>query len=430
MKRTIVIVGVGLLMYGLSTGQSGGVQAEAEEEKPLGEPQLSQPTGSAANWVPAVEPKPLSDHVKRGLAWLVATQHENGGWSQGEESTHMGQGVAHLKAKPNVADTCVSALALMRAGSTPESGPHAQQIRRGLDSVCSQIEESDSTSLNVTDVRGTRVQAKLGPYVDTFLAALVLAEVKDQMPDEKSRQRVAAALAKVIDKIEKNQKQDGTWDNRGWASVMSQSLASKALNRAAQMGVPVDAEVLERAERQARGRFDEKSGEFVVGFDAAGVELYAAAGSLSSMQESDNTNATREEEIEKKLKQAKTQAERAELGEKLRRIEANRAELGKAVDSIVRKLDDQRFMAGFGSNGGEEFLSYLMIGESLVVQGGQEWKSWDRSITGNLNRIQNQDGSWTGHHCITGRNFCTASALLVLTIDRARIPLAAKVKGR
>ena len=37
-------------------------------------------------------------------------------------------------------------------------------------------------------------------------------------------------------------------------------------------------------------------------------------------------------------------------------------------------------------------------------------------MTANLNRIQNDDGSWTGHHCITGRTFCTSTALLVLLV--------------
>jgi len=301
---------------------------------------------------------------------------------------------------------------------------------KAVNFICAQIEESDSTSLSVTNIKGTRVQAKLGPYVDTFLAALLLVEVKDDMPDEQSSKRVEAALAKVIDKIERNQKEDGTWDKRGWASVMSQALAAKALNRAAQKGVAVDVSVLERVEDDARYRYDEKSGKFNVGGDAAGIELYGVASSFSGMQDSDNTNAVKEGEIKEKLKQAKTQEERDQLQADLSRIAAVRAEVDKAAQSVLRRLDDERFVAGFGSNGGEEFLSYMLIGEGLVVKGGEEWQKWDKSITENLNRIQNKDGSWTGHHCITGRNFCTAAALMVLTIDRAEIPLAAKVKNR
>ncbi len=78
-------------------------------------------------------------------------------------------------------------------------------------------------------------------------------------------------------------------------------------------------------------------------------------------------------------------------------------------------------MAGFGSNGGEEFLSYLNIGESLLLKGGDDWAKWDDKISTSLSKVQNADGSWTGHHCITGRTFCTASALLVLMVDRTLV---------
>jgi hypothetical protein len=81
---------------------------------------------------------------------------------------------------------------------------------------------------------------------------------------------------------------------------------------------------------------------------------------------------------------------------------------------------------GFGSNGGEEFLSYMNIAESLVVKGGDEWKRWDSEMRENLNRVQNDDGCWSGHHCITGRTFCTSTALLVLMADRTPVPVQVK----
>jgi hypothetical protein len=100
----------------------------------------------------------------------------------------------------------------------------------------------------------------------------------------------------------------------------------------------------------------------------------------------------------------------------------------EATQAIVKRLGDQQFIQGFGSNGGEEFLSYMNISETLLVKGGKEWEQWDKSMTENLNRIQDKDGGWSGQHCITGRTFCTASALLVLMADRAPVPLAAKMK--
>jgi hypothetical protein len=101
---------------------------------------------------------------------------------------------------------------------------------------------------------------------------------------------------------------------------------------------------------------------------------------------------------------------------------------GSAQQGVLKQLDDPAFVAGFGSNGGEEFLSYMLLAESLVAKGGKPWTDWDKAMTANLNRVQNGDGSWTGHHCITGRNFVTAAALLVLTADRAQVPLAVKMK--
>ncbi len=72
-------------------------------------------------WAPAVQPKPLSAGVKRGLEWLVEHQLPSGGWGQGEESAAMGGGAA-MKDVPSVADTCLAALALVRSGSTPAKG--------------------------------------------------------------------------------------------------------------------------------------------------------------------------------------------------------------------------------------------------------------------------------------------------------------------
>jgi hypothetical protein len=376
-----------------------------------------------------VRPKPLSASVKNGLAWLVRTQHENGGWSQGEESAQMGRQANGLSDTPNVADTCMATLALIRAGSTPAKGPHAANIRRALDYICGEVERSDEKSLFVTSIRGTRVQGKLGTYIDTFLTSMVLAEVRNQMPDTKSRKRVAAAFHKVMDKIERNQQSDGTWAKDGWAPTLAQSVASKALNRAAQTGAPVDEKVRQRAERYARGNFDAASGGFAAE-GSAGVQLYAGASTLAGLQDSDNTNGMLEKQTRDKLRGAKTESERKEAEQMLKRIAGNRKDLQAARAAIVRKLDDQQFVAGFGSNGGEEFISYMNIGESLVVKGGPEWQKWDRSMTQNLNRIQNGDGSWSGHHCITGRTICTAAALMVLTVDRAPVPVASKLARR
>jgi len=411
---------------GLGVLLAGSLWMQAENPPAAKDPKSSP--GAAAN---RPSPKPLSGNVERGLAWLAKNQLDNGAWAQGEESSHMGSSLSGIKDTPNVADTCMVVMALFRSGNTPRAGEYCGQVLKGVKFICAQVEESDSTSLSITSLKGTRTQMKLGTYIDTFMAAQVLAEMKDQMGDEATAKRVEAALAKVVKKIEANQRQDGRWANEGWAPTLAQAQASKALNIAAQKGMKVDEKVRERAESSARAEFQGKAVRGVAAKSGgdAGVGLYSAGAQIAAMQGSENTNATEREQLRKIIASPSSQpAQVAMAKEKLDRYDANASDLRAAQSGVIAKMDDKQFMAGFGSNGGEEFLSYLNIGESLFLKGGPDWEKWDKSITGNLTRIQNQDGSWTGHHCITGRTFCTAAAVMVLTIDRSPAPAAGKIQ--
>jgi hypothetical protein len=433
------------------------------------------PAKANKNTAAAVKPKPLSDLVKKGLAYLASQQHEDGGWGQGggwRTDVQNGGRIegANVADPSDVANTCIATLALLRAGSTPTSGPYAKNVANAIEFICGHVEKSDKDSLYVTQLRGTQVQSKIGPFVDTFLAALVMAEVKGQVAAGKTEKRLVEALDKTVAKIEKNQKEDGTFaGNTGWASIFSQGLASKGLNRAVQNGAMVKEETLARAQGNAVASLDLKTGKFAgAGYGGAagaapalsgglgrvataapalragdigggpagapsdaGVQLYQGTNQVGALQEAVNTGKEQERKARAVLsdKDAPEPAKREAKSQIDRIAKANEAQQ-VAVHSIVQQLGDQHFIQGFGSNGGEEFLSYLNIGETLVVKGGEEWTKWDKSITENLNRIQNQDGSWAGDHCITGRTFCTASALLVLMADRTPVPIAGKMLKR
>jgi hypothetical protein len=90
---------------------------------------------------------------------------------------------------------------------------------------------------------------------------------------------------------------------------------------------------------------------------------------------------------------------------------------------VAGKLADTKFVAGFGNNGGEEFLSYLNLTESLRDQGGKEWENWRPKMKVTVSAAQNEDGSWAGQHCITGRTFCTSTALLALLAEKTQAPV-------
>ncbi|MEX0678405.1 MAG: prenyltransferase/squalene oxidase repeat-containing protein [Pirellulales bacterium] len=431
-RRAMLLGFLALIAISLSPARS-----QAENPKAAGD--------SAAKIHARAVPKALSPSTTKGLAYLVSQQQASGGWGQGggwRQNTQAGGRVegAGVVDLPDLGNTCMATLALIRAGNTPQQGPYAANVARAVEFICGQIEKSDDDGLYVTDVRDTQLQQKIGQYVDTFLAGLVLSELKGKLPANGLGKQSLAALEKTVGKIEKNQKADGTFaGNTGWASVLSQGLCSKFLNRAAQQQVAVKDEVLRRDFDQSVAALDRKTGEFKAepraGIAApaasdAGVMLYSAATGASRINDFGLTNLERERVARNTLasKTAKP-ADKEQAQADLRRIDDVKNAQKAAVGAVVRRLDDEQFVAGFGNNGGEELLSYMNISEMLVAQGGSEWRQWDKSITANVERIQNQDGSWSGNHCITGRTFCTAAALLTLMADRAPVPLAAQIKA-
>ncbi len=452
-----------LLALGTQAGLAA-LGAEAPDAKPqAANAESKKQTATVKETTISLKPKPLSVHVNKGLAYLVSQQRENGGWGQGGgwrvgRQTDRVEG-EEVKDPPDLADTCIATLALVRAGHTPKHGEYAKDVSKAMEFICSRIEKADKESLYVTDVRDTQLQSKLGPYVDTFLASWVLAEMKDSMPNEKDQKRLAAALDKVIAKVERHQRKDGTWTHEGgWAPILCQALACKGLNRARQVGCKVTDTTLARAEKYATANFDQMTGTFgapglgggfgggagagggsfgglgggglgLGGLGSTGVPLYTQGGQLGGLQSSIDTNRQMKDTI-RQIAKSKTapKEEKVKAQDQLRRFEEAEKVQEKAAHAILKQLEDKEFIKGFGSNGGEEFLSYMNISDILVAKGGKEWQKWDKKIADNLDGIQNKDGSWAGQHCITGRTFCTASALLVLLADRAPVPVAAKIK--
>jgi len=119
-------------------------------------------------------------------------------------------------------------------------------------------------------------------------------------------------------------------------------------------GGKVDEKVRARAEQNAqqelRGTAAKPSGD-------AGVALYAKSAQLAAIQASENVNASRRGQLEAVVSSPTTlPADRAAAKEMLSRFDENSKALGEAQREIIGKMGDQKFIAGFGSNGGEEFL--------------------------------------------------------------------------
>jgi hypothetical protein len=338
--------------------------------------------------------------IERGAKWLASVQGADGGWGQDGGETSYIRTTERLESNGNdVANTAVAALALLEAGKQYQSN-----VDRAIDFILRKVESSPADGLAITDSQGTQIQRKLGPFIDTFLTSMLLTKVDGTLSKPHQNARVRQALEKCVAKIETNQKTDGSWNIAGgWAPVLGTSMASRSLFEAQKKGVKVDDRVLAQAETYTMkamvtaepgvgtsagagaGRTGALGGVYAAPAEAAGVPLYQSAQAL----------------------------------EQLSRTEKDRQKNAKQIAAIQAQLSDDRFVNGFGSIGGEEFFSYLNVSDGLKRTGGDEWKKWHSQITQKILNLQNSDGTWAGHHCITGRVAVTSAAILNLSIDRA-----------
>ncbi len=368
--------------------------------------------------------------MRAGLEYLRREQQGDGGWRQGGGWRQSGGGgrIEGTKAEDpsDLGNTCVSLMALLRAGDSPAEGGNRDATRKAFEFICGQIEAADAESLYVTPIRDTQLQVKIGSYVDTFLSGWALSELKGKLADEAQEKRRAAALEKVVAKIEKHQQTDGSFtNNKGWAAVLSQGLASKALNSASRSGAKVSAKALDQDQVQNLAGLDVKKGGFTAPASpaaepsSAGISLYREAAKLGGLREKSLSNVKRKAEAEQKLADAAAPPqEKARARAELQQFADDEKAWQTAQTAVAGKLNDARYVAGFGNNGGEEFLSYLNLGEGLHERGGAEWDAWKTKMQATLCGAQNEDGSWAGHHCITGRTFCTGAALLTLLLEK------------
>jgi len=177
-------------------------------------------------------------------------QGNDGGWGQdGGHNSDVREGENLESSGNDVANTAVAVLALIRSGHTPTEGKYKESVQRGLDFIMERVEASPREGLALLTVKGTQIQRKLGPHIDTFLTSMVLSKVDGEMSDPKMDQRVRLALQKTVNKIEENQQEDGSWNIAGgWAPILGTSIASRSLFEAKQKGVDVDEVVLARVD--------------------------------------------------------------------------------------------------------------------------------------------------------------------------------------
>jgi hypothetical protein len=306
--------------------------------------------------------------IRRGDEWLMKTMHRDGGCG-----VDIGQ-------PTDIGCTAMVGLALMAQGNTPVEGPRSREVQRIVSFILRAAENMPQD--DITSVMGTQLQNKIGRHAHSFFAATFLAEVIGEGWDIEP---VRNALKKVVAAIVGSQTPQGHWGDQSWAPMLGTVMGWVGLRAAHMAGMKV-------------GGSPERTAQYIVQSMQQQLAQYQG-----SWMHTLYKNATG-----------------------IRVLYA----LGKDDEPIAKKAfaDVVAFIkrdnTAFSQAGGEEYLAFHLITETMLQKGGDDWATWFPTVRDKIVAVQNSDGSWTGHHCITSRTFCTAAAILVLAAPNRYLPIS------
>ena len=305
--------------------------------------------------------------VAKAIDWLEKAQNSDGG---------CGVDIGQVS---DIGTTATVGLALMANGTTPIDGEHSGNLRRIKRYLMKQTENMPAN--DITAKTGTQLQNKIGRHAHSFFAGLFFSQIMGQ---GEYTDPVHNALKRVVSAVVKAQQTNGSWGAQSWAPVLGTVMGWVSLRAAHSAGLSVGAAPAKTAEHlvsQMKGNLNGNQGWMHTLYkNATGIRV------LYEMEEEDDPIAR------------------------------------KAFDDVKRLVTKDN--TPFTQAGGEEFLAFHLITETMLKKGGDDWNSWFPTVRDKLIKVQNSDGSWTGHHCITSRTFCTAAAVLVLTSPYRFLPIS------
>ncbi len=288
-----------------------------------------------------------------------------------------------------LAVSALTALAWMAGGSTPERGPHGEQLGRVIDYLISRTElDPESPTLGyISDGRD-----QLSRLHGHGFATLALAQAYAMSPKSPRGRRIERALLLSIHRIQISQGAEGGWFYSPTRSLEHEGSVTialvQALRAARNSGLKVDAAVIERAiDYVRRSQAEDGSFRYAIGHEDTSVALTAAA--ISTL------NATG--------------------------IYSGK-EVLRGYDSIQRELSAREAISGGGVLPDFPIYERLYLAQAYWQHPDhslfERWFSAERKL---LITSQDASGAWSGSPF--GSAYATASNALVLALPESLLPI-------
>lgn len=310
--------------------------------------------------------KASREAITRGFAWLDRAKIARGGYR-----VDIGQA-------EDIGCTAMVGLAMLADGSTPTKGPNKRKLQEIASYLIKKVKVMPKS--NITSKANTQLQSKIGRQAHSFFSLLFLTQIAGE---SHLKQLTLDSARKLSDAVTSAQLPSGGWGQESWAPTLGTVMGWTSLRSAHFAGLDV-------------GGSPEKTSEHL----------------LKSME----AQAARQNWMHQLYKNA--------AGIRvLYAMKKDDTEIVKRSFRDVLKLVKGGNTA-FNQAGGEEYLAFHLITETMLQKGGEDWETWFPEVRDKICAVQNKDGSWTGHHCITSRTFCTAAACLVLSAPNRYLPIS------
>ena len=355
------------------------------------------------------------ERVDEMIHWVADQRMPDGGWHS-EPRYAMDRQLRidwYLRRRHPASDVGTTALigvTLLRTRDAGGRTPYHEILRETIEYVNDVVDASPASLLEL-DGKPTRIGVRLGSYIDTALALLLIAEASEPRTPTNAGMN-GPRIEKLIKKLEANQNAEGNWGDHAYNSpLLGHALAVWALESASRKGHRVDPGVLalaatwalgdesEDLERASAGTWKRiEPGLFPKWIEFNGVddeepvnhEMYATAARLSVMAQADRSNQRLRTQLLLTARTAGEAVKRAEAARSLAAIERTRATLEEAQAKVLGLLTEKRAAAPLAITA-EDFLACLLLVDSLppataerwfpaTVKGMMRWQDFDGGI--------------------------------------------------